>query len=167
MNTKWISAKKPCGLPSPSRNFTVFSGECSFYGSLMIKSGSTVNNLPWFSPNQQTETTVPGTAQRNGNTFYQWQDTPSPRPAPPTFFHWCVTWFPLDDTAVNDLTEQVLLPVLRKELKTGVEQAFTTVFLFFNHCGVWHHTITSLEPPCLLSLPLSSTEALFTKATFI
>lgn len=54
-----------------------------------------------------------------------------PSPAPPTFFHSCVTWFPLNDIAINDLTEQVLLPAVRKELKTCLQQTFATVFHVF------------------------------------
>ena len=66
-----------------------------------------IHKMPKTSPNQQTQTTVPGTAQRRWNTFYQWLDTPSHGCAPPTFFHWRVTRFPLDDIAIDDLAEQV------------------------------------------------------------
>lgn len=56
-----------------------------------------------------------------GTPFINDRTHPLRSPVPPTFFQQCVTWFSLSDIEINELTEQVLLPV-RKEMKTDLKQ---------------------------------------------
>lgn len=55
-----------------------------------------------------------------GAPFINDRTHPPHSTATPTFFLQCVTWFP--HIAINDLTEQVLLPAMRKELKSDLKQ---------------------------------------------
>lgn len=60
------------------------------------------------------------TLNEMGAPFINDRTHPPHSTATPTFFLQCVTWFPC--IAINDLTEQVLLPAMRKELKSDLKQ---------------------------------------------
>lgn len=72
----------------------------------------------------------------------------SPRPAPPTFFHSCVTWFPLNDILDKLPHTTSVTTGYEERIENGsMARFYLRICLFvcfcFFYCRGWHHTAKS------------------------
>lgn len=99
-----------------------------------------------------------------GAPFINDRTHPSLSLAPPTFFHECVTWFPLNDIAINYLTEHVTTSYGERTKNCPVvcfHHSISCFFLLLWRVTSYSNVIAAFMPlisaicpvrkPCLLS----------------